>query len=556
MQKVGHLSLELRPHSCPLCEAAVPHDLELFPARLDTKAASAAVFSARRQPDKLHYRLVQCLNDGLVRSDPVLPTDQLHQLYRDSHFTYDQEVSLLTQTYLTALQPVLKNVPKTAQLLEIGCGNGFILSKLARLGFSNLHGVEPSREAVAKAPVSIKKKIIQKPFSAQLLPAHSLDGIFVFQTLDHIADLNQFLEDCYTLLKPGGFFLSYHHNVAFWLVKILGELHPIIDVEHTQLFDQKTTKAMLTKHGFEIESLRSPINYVSLRHTLHLLPIPAKIKTFLEHAHASWWQKILQFPLSLEFGNICVIARKPAVREINQSSALTSRQKQLRRQIVQWSYTQKLSHLGSCLSAVDLLAAIYDIKHDQDQVILSSGHAALAWYAVLVEQKILSKTNAIQLSVHPDRNLKHGIGVSTGSLGQGLPIAIGQALASPDKTIFCVTSDGEWSEGSMTEALRIAVSEKAHNLTIIINANGWAAYRPTAVARLRQELTSHGVEVQTVDGHNLEQLKLALKIRNGDGPQVILAQTTVEQIPCLTGQAAHYHVMSKQDYQAALKCLK
>jgi len=561
MKKAAATKLQLFSHPCPLCgQSDGQASREVYPARLSPLAFSKTVFSARRAPDKLHYRLVRCTHDGLVRSDPILSPKDLNQLYQQSHFTYEREVTHLVETYLKALAPTLVKLDPQASILEIGCGNGFMLEALSGRGFESVFGVEPSHEAVAKATKKIQKKITQAPFSAQLFQPASFECIVLFQTLDHIPDLNQFLTDCYTLLKPGGYFISYHHDVSHWLVKVLGEAHPIIDVEHTQLFDQKSTKAVMARHGLTVRDVTHPWNRLSLRHALFLLPLPASLKSWLTETTFFGWQKLLQFSFKIKLGNLCVVAQKPVsmMKERGvQSITVSESQKELRRLIVKWSYELKLSHLGSCLSCVDSIAAIYAHKKKTDEFILSSGHAAFAWYAVLYKAGSLSSKVIKKLSVHPDRKLENGIGVSSGSLGQGLPIAVGKALANRQKQIYCLTSDGEWSEGSMVESLRIAVAEKLDNVTIVVNCNGWAAFRPTSAAQLLHELKSFGAAVVEVNGHSPAELKAALTAEASIGqPKILFAHTTVEQIPCLKAQDAHYRVMNQTEYREALACLK
>src|SRR6266498_2327336 len=125
-------------------------------------------------------------------------------------------------------------------------------------------------------------------------------------------------------------------------------------------------------------------------------------------------------------------------------------QKKLRKRILEISHDLHFSHLGSCLSAVDLIDAIYSIKKSKDKFILSNGHAAVAWYVVLEKYGyIKDKQFYKKLHIHPDRNPKVDIHVSTGSLGQGLPIALGMALSDRKTTIYCMLSDGECAEGSI-----------------------------------------------------------------------------------------------------------
>ena len=135
--------------------------------------------------------------------------------------------------------------------------------------------------------------------------------------------------------------------------------------------------------------------------------------------------------------------------------------KDLIKRILEISFKYRLGHLGSCLSALDILDCIYSIRKVNDPVILSSGHAGLALYVILEKYGFANAEKLfIKHGVHPNRDLQNGIYASTGSLGQGLPIAVGMAIADRKKEVFCIVSDGECAEGSIWEAVRIASEQK------------------------------------------------------------------------------------------------
>lgn len=160
--------------------------------------------------------------------------------------------------------------------------------------------------------------------------------------------------------------------------------------------------------------------------------------------------------------------------------------KELRRRILQISYERKLSHIGSCLSAVDIIDTIYDIKKSDEKFVLSSGHAHLA-HAVILEKYGMGKAEDLLIAgIHCNRENK--CDVSTGSLGQGLAIAIGLALADRDKNVYCLLSDGECMEGMIWESLRIASEQKLGNLKVWVNSNGWSAYGKIDQGLLERQL--------------------------------------------------------------------
>lgn len=235
---------------------------------------------------------------------------------------------------------------------------------------------------------------------------------------------------------------------------------------------------------------------------------------------------------------------------------LSKEQKNQRKRILEISYEANASHLGSCLSAVDIINAIYETKALEDRFVLSAGHAAVALYVILEKHNLLKNPNLQNLHFHPDRNPQKGIYVSTGSLGQGLPIAIGIAISNRKRTVYCVLSDGECAEGSIWEAIRIAAEQKLDNLKIIVNANGYGAYGEIDTQLLMPRFKTFGCAVFKVNGHNLKDLKKKLETYPHGKPLILLAKTNSAQFSFLDGQDAHYKILNDQEYQKALKELE
>lgn len=235
---------------------------------------------------------------------------------------------------------------------------------------------------------------------------------------------------------------------------------------------------------------------------------------------------------------------------------LTIEQKKLRTRILELSFESRFSHLGSCLSAIDLIDAIYKTKKKSEKFILSNGHAGIAWYTVLEKHGYFKNSKIIKkLNIHPDRNIKHDIHVSTGSLGQGLPIALGMAFADKKKSVYCMISDGECAEGSIWEALRVAKENKLYNLKIIINANGWGAYDKINLNYLINRFKGFGYRVNRINGHDMKQILNSLNKNSNKKLSVIFADTSVEQFPFLKGQDAHYYILKDEDYRLATDSL-
>lgn len=204
--------------------------------------------------------------------------------------------------------------------------------------------------------------------------------------------------------------------------------------------------------------------------------------------------------------------------------------KDLKRRILEISFKYKLSHLGSNLTAVDIIDEIYKTKKSDEKFVLSSGHAGLALYVVIERYEHIDAEKIwLHHGVHPDRCKECHIDCSSGSLGNGLPIAVGMALADRKKNVYCLISDGESSEGSIWESLRIKDEQKLKNLKVYANINQWGAYKK-------------------IDGKNLAGRLLPY--------DVDIRFTNSDQLPFLKGLDAHYHTMTEEEYKEGLEALK
>ena len=204
--------------------------------------------------------------------------------------------------------------------------------------------------------------------------------------------------------------------------------------------------------------------------------------------------------------------------------------KDLYKRLLDICYERQLHHLGSYFSALQIIDQIYSEMDKDDIFILSNGHAVVALYVILEKYYGL---DAVELHEkygdHPKRNELDKLHCSTGSLGMGVTVAVGRALANPDRDVYCLLSDGECAEGSVWEALRFAFENKVTNLKLYVNANGWSAY-------------------DTVD---LDYLEKRIKAFH---PDVNYVRTTVEHFG-LKGLHAHYTNFNEEQYKEALASL-
>ncbi len=293
---------------CAICERE-GDAAERWPATFDPEAFSARVFSARRLPDRVHYRMVTCHTCGLVRSDPVAGEELLAELYASSSFDYGQEVESLQATYGRALGWLQARSPRQEALLEIGCGNGFFMQQARRQGWREVRGVEPSADAVAKASPELDGAIVQDMMRSGLFAPESFDAVCLFQLLDHIADPFALLEECIAVLRPGGHILALNHNVRAWSARLLGERSPIVDIEHTYLYSPATMRSLFAKVGFRDPQVRSVRNTYSVAYLMQLVPLPAGLKSRLLPGLRSG--PMGRIRVTVPLGNLCLIARKP-----------------------------------------------------------------------------------------------------------------------------------------------------------------------------------------------------------------------------------------------------
>ncbi len=291
--------------SCAICNTVDNYSV-LYEQNYKDDDFNVDIFSARRLPDKIHYQLVKCNSCGLVRSTPVIENDILNDLYVKSKLTYNTEVENLKTTYLEALSPILNRLAKKSAILEIGCGNGFVVEELCKQGYTNTFGIEPSIDAVEKAPDDLSKRIVLDYFKDGLFKENTFNFIFIFQTLDHIPNPDQFLKECHRVLKPNGYIFAYNHDVESISAKILGEKSPIFDIEHTFLYSTDTIKKIFNKNRFEVLSVDKPLNTLSLKHLTWLLPLPRRIKRWLLRSNSSLFNINIKIPL----GNLAITARK------------------------------------------------------------------------------------------------------------------------------------------------------------------------------------------------------------------------------------------------------
>lgn len=252
---------------------------------------------------------------------------------------------------------------------------------------------------------------------------------------------------------------------------------------------------------------------------------------------------------------------------------------QVRKIILEQSKRAHVGHIGSALSVVEILTALYNHilnipdpdDPNRDRFILSKGHAALALYAILYLRQWISLDDLntfcgddSYLGVHPEHQVK-GIDFSSGSLGQGLTMGVGAALAarlqSSKRQTYVLISDAECNEGAVWEAAMFAAHHHLSNLVAILDLNGQQAFGHTTevihIADMAARWREFGWDVREVAGH--DETAIAKQIQAFDTqpakPHLLIANTTFGRgVSYMHNKIRwHYMPMTDEEYQQALQ---
>ena len=258
---------------------------------------------------------------------------------------------------------------------------------------------------------------------------------------------------------------------------------------------------------------------------------------------------------------------------VNSSNNDISLVKQLRKEIFRMMHYSKSSHIGGCLSCIDILYTLYfkimdceKIKaksSDRDIFILSKGHNSAALYATLAYSGFFPKEYLNKYYIddgilpgHLDMTTVNGIECSSGSLGHGASIGLGFAIAKNrnknDGHVYVLMGDGECNEGSVWEAVMFAATLKQKNYTLIVDFNHLQGmgrdviYQPN----LGERLAAFGFKVKEVNGNNIDELIPVLQDK--DGPLAIIAHTIKGYGVSFTEGKLEWHYKSPNDEQLKL----
>lgn len=256
----------------------------------------------------------------------------------------------------------------------------------------------------------------------------------------------------------------------------------------------------------------------------------------------------------------------------------------LRRDIIEMLYRCQSGHPGGSLSCVEILMALYyktarvDPNNlswaNRDRIVLSKGHGCPALYAILADKGFFPREDLwhlrqidSHLQGHPDMKKTPGVDVSTGSLGQGVSVAAGLAMAAKYRKasyrVFAILGDGELQEGMVWEAAMSAAHYKLDNLIFILDHNGLQIDGSNdtvmALGDIESKFRAFGFNVASVNGHDIYSIANAIEQKQLDGkPLLIIAETIKGKgVDFMENQAGwHGRPMNETEYLAALNVLK
>lgn len=275
--------------------------------------------------------------------------------------------------------------------------------------------------------------------------------------------------------------------------------------------------------------------------------------------------------------------KKGKSKEITLIKQLEKKSKELKELILTISYEAQVGHIGPALSIVDIITVLYfDVLKinvnkpkwdDRDRFILSKGHAVAALYSVLYLKKYISKQilnsyckNGGILGEHPEVKVP-GVELSTGSLGHGLSVGAGIALAGKinkkSYKTYVLISDAECNEGEIWQAASFASHHKLSNLIVIIDKNNVQALGTTAEVQNMEPLSAKwaafGWDVIETDGHNIKSLRDALLLKRQDSKPLVIIANTVrgKSVSFMEHHLEwHYFTVNKKQFIQALKDIK
>jgi transketolase len=241
----------------------------------------------------------------------------------------------------------------------------------------------------------------------------------------------------------------------------------------------------------------------------------------------------------------------------------------IRSRLIRMHFESGVGHIGGNLSSIDALALLFNERIGQDDhFVLSKGHSAGALYVALWSAGKLTDDDLrtfhrddTLLAGHPPAHGVRDILFATGSLGHGLSLAAGTALAMRFKELsghtYCLMSDGEWQEGSTWEALIFATHHRLTNLTVLVDHNGLQGFGLThdvaSMFPLFERLKGFDLDLHVIPGHDLDAIRIALDAETDRLKVIVLETVKGKGVSFMEHRMEwHYLPLKEADYQRAL----
>jgi 2-polyprenyl-3-methyl-5-hydroxy-6-metoxy-1,4-benzoquinol methylase len=275
-----------------------------YAEKITTDLINEFTFASRKEPELMHYEYRRCDECQLLFTSYIPERAALLKAYEDAAFDAEVESAFAARAYVRALREILGS--QTNSVLDVGCGDATFLAECRSLGVTNVQGIEPSPAASALAPAEFQAEIFNGGYE-EFITDEKFDLVTLFQTVEHIDDPESFMVRAKNLIRPGGFLAIACHDYRAPVNRILKESSPIFDIEHLQIFSQRSISRALEKAGYVEVKARAYSNTYPVNYFARLAPIPKSVK----HSRIMRKGRLGRIPLRIPLGNIMAIGRVP-----------------------------------------------------------------------------------------------------------------------------------------------------------------------------------------------------------------------------------------------------
>lgn len=269
--KLNDLPLIHRP--CPFCQNTKKSRIILRSNLDNTRTLDNLHYQSRGLPNRIYFQQMFCSNCDVIYASPSFKKEIIEKLYQKAT-EEDKKLSYIAaQKYEKILHGHMKNIKKIHSALDIGTGSGAFLEVLEKIGFKKIIGIGPTSNADNNTQV----KVIKSTFKSKLFLNRHFDFISCILSFEHFFDPHIILHQIKKIMLPGSVLFIVFHDWSSLINRILRKKSPLYDIQHLQLFSQKSVIKIMAKEGFKIIDLDSFTNTYPISYWLRLSPIPPKI---------------------------------------------------------------------------------------------------------------------------------------------------------------------------------------------------------------------------------------------------------------------------------------